>query len=108
MASPEYNESFPHVTDDDFLAAFIESDEERWKELAEHQPEVARAIEQRATRIRIEIESKTASPLEVQKEIIDATTFIIGAIAHALETKRQGQTPHPEGTEDGNPQPLIV
>jgi hypothetical protein len=108
MTSPEYNKNFPHVTDDDFLAAFIESDEERWKELAEHQPEVARAIEQRANRIRIEIESKSASPLELQKEIIDTTTFIIGAIAHALEAKNQSQPSHSDNIGDEDSQTLAV
>ena len=89
MTSPEYSESIPLVTDDDFLAAFLDSDEERWKKLAEHHPEVARVIEQRANRIRIEFETHSATSLELQKDIIDTITFIIGAIAHAIESKRQ-------------------
>lgn len=82
----------PHVTDDDFLSTFFEGEKERWEELARTQPELAREIEQRANRFRIEFEEKSVSPIELQREVIDFGTFLVSAIKHALETKRAQET----------------
>lgn len=91
----------PHVTDDDLLSTIFESATERWAEIASTQPELARQIEQRANRFRREIEGKDVSPIELQQEIIDFTTFIIASVRHAIESRK------PEVPPEVNP-PAVV